>query len=59
MTKDYSFDAIPTNTTYARDLIRELWRVGIVGKCSFCFSIDWEDGPLHKVGTGMMVTREL
>lgn len=40
--KGLFFDAIPTNTTYARDLIENM-ESGIVGKCSFCFSIDWED----------------
>jgi uncharacterized protein len=40
--KGLFFDAIPTNTTYARDLISNM-EAGIIGKCSFCFSIDWND----------------
>lgn len=36
------FDAIPTDTTYARDLITNM-ESGIVGKCSFAFNIDWSD----------------
>lgn len=41
--KGLFFDAIPTNTTYARDLISNM-ESGIVGKCSFAFSLDWNDG---------------
>lgn len=40
--KGLFFDAIPTNTTYARDLITNMEN-GIVGKCSFAFRIDWSD----------------
>lgn len=40
--KGLFFDAIPTNTTYARDLIENMEN-GIVGKCSFAFSLDWKD----------------
>lgn len=40
--KGLFFDAIPTNTTYSRDLIENMQN-GIVGKCSFAFSIDWRD----------------
>lgn len=40
--KGLFFDAIPTDTTYARDLISNM-EAGIVGKCSFAFSIDWND----------------
>lgn len=40
--KGLFFDAIPTNTTYARDLIENM-NNGIVGKCSFAFAIDWSD----------------
>ena len=40
--KGLFFDAIPTNTTYARDLIENMEN-GIVGKCSFAFYIDWRD----------------
>lgn len=36
------FDAIPTNTSYARDLLENM-ESGIVGKCSFAFNIDWSD----------------
>lgn len=36
------FDAIPTDTSYSRDLIENM-RNGIVNKCSFIFSIDWSD----------------
>lgn len=40
--KGLFFDAIPTRTTYARDLIENM-EAGIIGKCSFRFSIDWND----------------
>lgn len=40
--KGLFFDAIPTNTTYARDLIENMEN-SIVGKCSFAFHIDWSD----------------
>ncbi|NFO70765.1 HK97 family phage prohead protease [Clostridium botulinum] len=40
--KGLFFDAIPTNTTYARDLIENM-ESGIVGKCSFAFNLDWSD----------------
>lgn len=40
--KGLFFDAVPTNTTYARDLIENMEH-GIVGKCSFAFSLDWSD----------------
>lgn len=36
------FDAVPTKTTYAKDLIENM-RSGIVGKCSFRFRINWND----------------
>lgn len=36
------FDAIPTDTSYSRDLIENM-KSGIVNKCSFIFSIDWSD----------------
>lgn len=36
------FDAVPTDTSYSRDLIENM-RNGIVNKCSFIFSIDWSD----------------
>lgn len=40
--KGLFFDAIPTNTTYARDLIENMEN-GIIGKCSFAFCLDWND----------------
>ena len=40
--KGLFFDAIPTNTTYARDLIENM-KEGILGKCSFAFALDCED----------------
>lgn len=40
--KGLFFDAIPTNTTYARDLIENM-KEGILGKCSFAFALDYED----------------
>lgn len=36
------FDAIPTDTSYSRDLISNM-EAGIIDKCSFAFSLDWED----------------
>lgn len=36
------FDAIPTDTSYSRDLIENM-KNGIVNKCSFIFSVDWSD----------------
>lgn len=40
--KGLFFDAIPTDTSYSRDLITNMEN-GIVGKCSFAFRIDWTD----------------
>lgn len=40
--KGLFFDAIPTDTSYARDLITNM-ESGIVGKCSFAFWLDWSD----------------
>ena len=40
--KGLFFDAIPTNTTYARDLIENM-KEGPLGKCSFAFALDYED----------------
>lgn len=40
--KGLFFDAIPTNTSYARDLITNM-ESGIIGKCSFAFCLDWND----------------
>ena len=36
------FDAIPTDTSYFRDLLTNM-EAGIVNKCSFRFSVDWND----------------
>ena len=40
--KGLFFDAIPTDTTYSRDLLANM-EAGIINKCSFCFSLDWND----------------
>lgn len=40
--KGLFFDAVPTDTTYARDLVENM-REGIIGKCSFAFSLDYQD----------------
>jgi HK97 family phage prohead protease len=40
--KGLFFDTIPTDTSYARDLIKNM-ESGIIGKCSFRFSLDWTD----------------
>lgn len=40
--KGLFFDAIPTDTTYARDLLTNM-ESGIIGKCSFRFRIDYDD----------------
>lgn len=40
--KGLFFDAIPTDTSYSRDLISNM-ESGIVGKCSFTFNLDWSD----------------
>lgn len=45
--KGLFFDAIPTDTSYARDLLENM-RNGIVNKCSFIFSIDWNDPGAQK-----------
>lgn len=36
------FDAVPTDTSYGRDLIENI-KAGVVTKCSFAFSLDWRD----------------
>lgn len=36
------FEAIPTDTSYSRDLMENI-RAGIIDKCSFRFNIDWND----------------
>lgn len=40
--KGLFFDAIPTDTSYSRDLITNM-ESGILGKCSFRFGLDWSD----------------
>lgn len=45
--KGLFFDAIPTETSYSRDLIENI-RNGIVNKCSFVFSVDWSDPEAQK-----------
>ncbi|CUN87123.1 HK97 family phage prohead protease [Clostridium disporicum] len=40
--KGLFFDAIPTNTSYARDLLENM-KEGLIGKCSFAFSLDYSD----------------
>lgn len=44
--KGLFFDAIPTNTSYSNDLIENL-RNGVLGKCSFRFSLDYEDNEAY------------
>ncbi|EDT74806.1 HK97 family phage prohead protease [Clostridium butyricum] len=45
--KGLFFDAIPTDTSYSRDLVENL-KNGIVNKCSFIFNIDWSDPEAQK-----------
>ena len=45
--KGLFFDAIPTDTSYARDLIENM-KNGIVQKCSFAFSLDYNDKDAQK-----------
>lgn len=40
--KGLFFDAIPTNTSYARDLLENM-KEGLISKCSFAFSLDYND----------------
>ena len=40
--KGLFFDAIPTDTTYSRDLMANM-AAGIIDKCSFAFTLDWND----------------
>lgn len=40
--KGLFFDAIPTNTTYSRDLLSNM-EAGIIEKCSFAFCLDYND----------------
>ena len=36
------FDAVPTDTSYSRDLLSNM-QAGIIGKCSFAFCLDYSD----------------
>lgn len=36
------FEAVPTDTSYSRDLIENI-RAGVIDKCSFRFRVDWGD----------------
>lgn len=40
--KGLFFDAVPTDTSYARDLISNM-SAGIIDKCSFAFRLDYSD----------------
>lgn len=40
--KGLFFDAIPTDTSYARDLLSNM-EAGIIDKCSFAFTLDYAD----------------
>lgn len=40
--KGLFFDAVPTDTSYSRDLIINM-SVGLIDKCSFAFALDWSD----------------
>ncbi len=40
--KGLFFDAVPTDTSYARDLISNM-EAGIIDKCSFAFILDYSD----------------
>lgn len=40
--KGLFFDAVPTDTSYSRDLITNM-SVGLIDKCSFAFALDWGD----------------
>lgn len=40
------FEAIPTDTSYSRDLIENI-KNGIIDKCSFRFSLDWSDSEVQ------------
>lgn len=40
--KGLYFDAIPTDTSYARDLLANM-EAGIINKCSFMFTLDYND----------------
>lgn len=40
--KGLFFDAVPTDTSYSRDLVSNM-SAGIIDKCSFAFSLDYSD----------------
>lgn len=40
------FDAIPTDTSYSRDLIQNM-EAGIIDKCSFAFCLDYSDDEVQ------------
>lgn len=40
--KGLFFDAVPTDTSYSRDLTANM-SAGIIDKCSFAFTLDWTD----------------
>lgn len=44
--KGLFFDAIPTDTSYARDLISNM-EAGIIDKCSFAFTLDYGDSEAY------------
>lgn len=45
--KGLFFDAVPTETSYSRDLIENI-KSGIINKCSFIFKLDWSDPEAQK-----------
>lgn len=45
--KGLFFDAVPTDTSYSRDLITNM-SVGLIDKCSFAFALDWSDNEAQK-----------
>ncbi len=45
--KGLFFDAVPTETSYSRDLISNM-TAGIIEKCSFAFSLDYADRGVQK-----------
>lgn len=45
--KGLFFDAIPTDTTYSRDLISNM-AAGIINKCSFAFLLDYSNDEAQK-----------
>ena len=47
--KGLFFDAVPTDTSYSRDLITNM-SVGLIDKCSFAFALDWSDNEAQTWG---------